>query len=285
MRPVLLFVVVAGASLSGKLTGEEPVPSPADVLQNKNSQEVDAERKRRGEFMKAQLDRYTIVAADRLESPLLLAEEPALRYSNPVRNFFSDGGLFLWLDGKRPLAAAVVSIRGKGQVFGEFTSLTAKPLECRREGAIVWSPRAGNVVGQSLSDAPPPSPSDKVRLRQMRDLARRFRAVKQASSNVELRLMTQPIYRFSAESDGIVDGALFAFVEATDPEFLLLIEGHRADAASPAEWLYSLARITSPPLEVELDGRQLWSASGYWSHARSPTDPYSEMPLGAYLPP
>ncbi len=283
MRLVLLFVVLAGASLSGKLRGEEPVPSPANALEDNNSQEADAQRKRRGEFMKAQLDRYTIAAADRLESPLSLTEEPALRYSNPVRNFFSDGGLFLWLDGKRPLAAAVISIRGKGQVFAEFTSLSARALECRREGANVWSPPAGNVVGQSLPDAPPPSPSDKVRLRQMRDLARRFRAVKQP--NVELRLMTQPIYRFSAESDGIVDGALFVFVEATDPEFLLLIEGHRADAASPAEWLYSLARITSPPLEVELDGRQLWSASGYWSHARSPTDPYSEMPLGAYLPP
>jgi hypothetical protein len=269
----------------GILGADEPAPTPVRALANEDNPEVEAERKCRGEFMKAQLDRYTVVAADHQDASLSLTDGPVLRYSNPVRNFFSDGGLFLWLDGKRPLAAAVVSIRGEGQVFGEFTSLTSRPLECRGEGAIIWSPRAGNVVGQSLADSPPPDASDKVRLRQMRDLARRFRAVKQAASGVELRLMTQPIYRFSAESDDIIDGAIFAFVEATDPEFLLLIEGHRANAATDAEWQYSLARMTSPPLEVELDGRRIWSAVGYWSHPRSPIDPYSEIPLGTYLPP
>jgi hypothetical protein len=285
MRQVLLFVLLAGVSLTAALLAEEPAAPPSDVAEVENGRGVEAERKRRGEFMKAQLDRWTVAVADGADSPLSLTEEPVLRYSNPVRNFFSDGGLFLWLDGKQPLAAAVVSIRGKGQVFGEFTALSGRPLECRRDGKVVWSPPVGNVVGQSLADAPPPGATEKVRLRQMRDLARRFRAVKQASPEVELRLMPQPIYRFSAEPDKIIDGAIFAFVEATDPEFLLVIEGHSADAALPAGWQYSLARMTSPPLNIELDGRRVWSANGYWSHPRSASDPYAEMPLGDYLSP
>ncbi|HVA48420.1 MAG TPA: hypothetical protein VNH11_18795 [Pirellulales bacterium] len=82
----------------------------------------------------------------------------------------------------------------------------------------------------------------------------------------------------------MLDGAVFAFVEATDPDFLLVIEAHRSDAASAAEWRYTLARMCSGPLEVELDGRRIWSAAGYWDNPRSLKDPYAEIPFGVYPP-
>src|SRR5215469_14671514 len=106
---------------------------------------AEAERKQRGDFMKADLGRYTATAGERTLTP---SEEPLLRYSNPVRNFFSDGGLFLWLDDKRPMAAAIVSIRGSGNVFHELTSLTSQPLEVRRDGNLIWSPRTASLADQ-----------------------------------------------------------------------------------------------------------------------------------------
>jgi hypothetical protein len=244
----------------------------------------ETESKRRVEFMKQELDHYSIAMADHREMPLSITPEAVLRYSNPVRTAFSDGAVFLWLNGDRPLAAAVLSIRNQGRVVREFTSLTKRPLECRRDGVLAWSPRSGNLVDQLLANVPPPDASQARRLRQMRDIARQFRVVKKTDSDVELRLMPQPIYRFADKRDGVIDGAVFAFVEATDPDFLLLVEGHDATAAVPAQWLYTLARMSSTPLEVELDGRQIWSAEGYWDHPRSLSDSYAEMPFGDYPP-
>lgn len=101
------------------------------------------------------------------------------------------------------------------------------------------------------------------------------------TDQTELRLMSQPIYRFAADKSGIIDGALFAFAEGTDPEALLLLEAVRGAGESLA-WRYTLARMTSRPIEVKVDDRSIWSAEGYWANPRSPSDPYVEIIRGLY---
>lgn len=285
MRQLLFLVALASAwSATVGVLADEPVGSAKKPASGAEDREADADRKRRGDFLKAELDRYTIVAVDRPEAPLKATAQPVLRYTNPVRTSFSDGAAYLWLDGERPLAAAILSIRDKGNVVREFVSFTERPLLCRRERQVAWTPKGGNLVEQSLSDAPPPDASDKRRLRQMRAIAARFRVIKKSSPDVDLRLLNQPVYRYAATSDGVIDGAVFALVEATDPDFLLVVEAHRADAASPAEWRYTLARMLSGPVIVEIDGKPLWSAGGYWDGPRSPSEPYVEIPFGVYQP-
>jgi hypothetical protein len=94
-------------------------------------------------------------------------------------------------------------------------------------------------------------------------------------------LLSQPIHRFAADKAGIVDGALFAFAEGTDPEALLLLEAVRGEGQSLA-WRYTLARLTSRPLEADLDEGRVWSAEGFWANPRSPSDPYVEIIRGSY---
>lgn len=54
----------------------------------------------------------------------------------------------------------------------------------------------------------------------MRALAREFKAsVDLEEGGTELRQLPQPLFRYESKSDG----AIFAFVLATDPEALLLI--------------------------------------------------------------
>lgn len=118
----------------------------------------------------------------------------------------------------------------------------------------------------------------------MGQLARRFRIVmKEAATNrpSELRMMSRRIYRFAAEKAGIIDGALFAFAEGTDPEALLLLEAARGVGDSP-RWQYTLVRMTSRPLEAELDDRPIWSARSYWDNPRDPSDPYIDIIRGTY---
>jgi hypothetical protein len=275
-------LIVWGALLLG-LAGARAAAHPApDNAPAPNDSET--AKKERLAFMLKEFATYTLSAPGAGERPLARREEPLLRYSNPVRNSFSDAAVFLWLEGVRPRAAASISIRGNGAVGREFSSLSAEPLECRGEAGERWTPKSAGLAEQDLPDAAAPDASDKLRLVQMRGLARRFRIVMKetdTTNQTELRLLSQPIHRFAADKAGIVDGALFAFAEGTDPEALLLLEAVRGEGQSLA-WRYTLARLTSRPLEADLDEGRVWSAEGFWANPRSPSDPYVEIIRGSY---
>jgi hypothetical protein len=70
--------------------------------------------------------------------------------------------------------------------------------------------------------------------------------------------LTTPIYRYSANAQGIVDGAMFAFVQGTNPEVLMLIE---ADATAPEAkvWRYGFARMSCFFLRVQEGGQLVWN--------------------------
>ncbi len=90
-------------------------------------------------------------------------------------------------------------------------------MSTRRSGRL----EALGSPGALVSGAAAPATTPAERLRQMRDLAREFHIVMETESGrSDLRLLTQPVYRYEAKTDG----ALFAFVLTTDPEAWLLIE-------------------------------------------------------------
>jgi hypothetical protein len=116
-----------------------------------------------------------------------------------------------------------------------------------------------------------------ARLRQMKDLARRFhcRLSGNIRENQELRLLPSPIYRYKTDIAHVFDGALFAYVQGTDPEVILMVEAHRQNGQ--AQWKYALTRRSCLALDADLDGRRIWSvpqgvgSSGdIWLHADVP---------------
>lgn len=244
------------------------------------------ERKARLEFIKAKAAEFELFADDDRDKPLKLHDEPLLRYSNPVSVSLSEGATFLWLDGTRPVAAAAWSIRTPGNAFREFASLTERPMSCQRKARVVWSPRTGGLLDQAFPGSPVPADTAARRLTQMRSLARQFVVESlRDDQSTELRLLTQPIYRFEDKSRAVVEGGLFSFSEATDPEMLLLLEARRVTDSKEHQWRFTLARMTSRVLRVRLSDKEVWSVPGYWKGPRSPNDPYVEAPEGAYSPP
>lgn len=261
-----------------------------------------AARKARLEFLQSRAVECELFRDSDRAAPLPMTKEPVLRYSNPVRGFnLSDGTTFLWTDGHRPLAVATWSLRGPGNVYREFTSLSGEPLACVREGREIWSPKTGGLLNQPLPDAPAPLASAPRRLAQMRNLAARFSAVVHMPPDetvvTELRLMAQPLWRFKEPDpqeksdsaprqkeagDDVLDGALFSLAEATDPEALLLLEARREKPQGPYEWRFTLARMTSVHLIVRLDGKECFSVPNFWRSPRSPAGPYLESADGKY---
>ena len=243
------------------------------------------ENQQRLEFMKAKLSEFQLEAEREPPLPLSLSTEPVLRWTNPLRFTESDGATFFWLLGSRPVAAATISIRDQGQVFREFALLGDEPLVARRQGAVVWSPRKNGVPFGPLIDSAPPAESPALRLTQMRALARRFHVGLIKGKRIEARLLSQPLLRYADPGAGILDGGVFGFVEATDPEVLLLLEVRRDDAHREGRWQFSVARMSSPPVEVQLEKEVLWTAPSYWKNPRSKADSYVEAFEGTYAPP
>jgi hypothetical protein len=134
---------------------------------------------------------------------------------------------------------------------------------------------AGVAVAQQPAAEAPAAEDDSLELfnAAARCCVRRFAAVvDQKQDSHELRLLPRPLYRYPAAGEASSDGALFAFVQATDPELLLLLEV-QATRAGPA-WHYGLARMTDLALDVKLDGRSAWKVDPWDWRKRHPSHMY-----------
>jgi len=187
--------------------------------------------------------------------PLSMEREPVLRWPNQTRDT-PDGATFIWtLDG-RPEVMADVWIRG-GVATHAFHSFSRGKLIAVHHGRTIWHPEKSGIEFTEFADAPRPDDSATKRLAQMKGLARRFTCrIAGRRDGEELRLLPRPLYRYQTKPGDLLDGALFAFVQGTDPEVMLVLEAvHRADRS---EWQYALTRDSGVGLEADLDGKRIW---------------------------
>jgi len=188
-----------------------------------------------------------------------------MRWPNNIRGS-TDGASVIWVADGRP--EAIGSIYPWQEKFvHEFESLSRGSLEAEFEERLVWKPETAGLEFREIPDAPPPSQSAPLRLRQMKALASQFSSTllgwRDDGSQVEkLRLILRPLYRYEIKRpDQILDGALFAYAVGTDPETLLVIEAVRR--ANQWRWEYAFVRQTSAGLEGRFRDQLVWTAQKY----------------------
>lgn len=194
------------------------------------------------------------------EQKATLRAEPLLRWSNPTAGSVH-GEVFLWTHQQRPVAIA--SIYRWYHPFKDCTfevvSTSSLPVVAREADKTLWEATGPSIVWKTLDAAPTPGKTASARLNQMRQLARKFSAQlvdKRAGGEAvtrELRLLNQPVYRYGSSAEGVIDGGLFALVEANDPEVWVLLEAVQSD--DKTLWQYALARMNADACEVRLDDR------------------------------
>ncbi|HUQ69159.1 MAG TPA: hypothetical protein VM165_06540 [Planctomycetaceae bacterium] len=206
---------------------------------------------------------------------LTLQPAPILQYTNPERGFQQHGAFYVWTLNGRPLCIGSIWSNIPADdpqhrwVANELHSLAAGPLRSRHEprtgkrGPVPqWVTEQPGVTWIEFPEAPRPAATAALRLVQMRRLAEQFTA---RISNVanekegELRLLPRPLYRYPADAAEVVDGGLFAFVQGTDPEVLLLLEA--SGGGNEARWRYAFARFTHTTAVVQRDGRTVWECA------------------------
>jgi hypothetical protein len=184
------------------------------------------------EFMKESAKSYTLVTGRDQKTVLRLQPDPVFRLGNQGDGMVLEGAIFLWADEVgRPGAAAqlfLIKITGppESEWRHEFTALSTDALTASQGDKPRWQPLVPGVRFQPILGAPKPADKPQQRLRQMRELAAEFRAEDNFWNRGwnALRLLPTPISHYGKTGGTPEDGALFAFVLATDPEIFLFIE-------------------------------------------------------------
>jgi hypothetical protein len=193
--------------------------------------------------------------------PMKLHLEPLLRWNNPVSGV-RDGAVFLWTVGGRPYAAAQVFQLKDGLWLHEFQSLAPERFQATMsDGSPVWSPARPGIAMKAEAELPVPAKTERLRLTQMRGIVREYAAIddfEDKKSRWELRLLSEPVFRYASADAGIIDGALFAFAHGTDPEVFVLVEARHKGQSM--EYQIGLAPMTAYAIEVSRKDKVVWSA-------------------------
>lgn len=190
----------------------------------------------------------------------VLHEPALLNFTNPERNQ-ERGSVFVWLHESRPVAVGQFFRfdNRKGRLTKHaFHSLSESPLVVSFDDAVRWSPKEPGVKWQDVPDAPTPAADHSRRMLQMRQLARRYRLTLTGKQNdtTELRLISRPLFEYEAASTGVLSGALFSYVVATDPEALLLLEAY--SVGKETRYRCGFARFHFQPIEAKDGDREVW---------------------------
>jgi len=211
-------------------------------------------------------------AVERIERPLLV-------YGDSARDN-ADGTLWAWGRKGRPLAVLETYYNTKsGGLRANAITLTGTRLVIAKTPAAsgtLWQPRSAQIQPVAFPDAPAPSDRLAVRLRQAKELAQRLSAHEfwdPDNTRSELRLLIQPVHRYSDPEAKIHDGAVFVLAHGTNPEVLVLIEA-LGDSREASRWHYSLARLGSAELHMEIDGKEVWRQGRTPGVVGQPSDPY-----------
>lgn len=198
-----------------------------------------------------------------VDQPAVLREQPILRWSNPEQGQVY-GNVFLWTQRGRPVVVGSLFkwFSPFTHMSNEFHSLSLGEISAKNDSREVWRPTQPGVAFAAIPDAPAVAATPAGRLTQMRQLARQFtaRSIDRKDVKSELRPLTQPVYRYEIEKDSadLLDGALFVFVQGTDPEVWLLLEAQKPDEQTIPQWKFAIARMNSIEFHVEHNGRQIW---------------------------
>lgn len=190
--------------------------------------------------------------------------DPLMHYNDPARGA-AKGSLWAWGTTGRPSAILEMEVNPSRpstvQWVHGVVSLSSGLIAASWDDGKAWEATQPGLIPCVLPDALAPAGSKPDRLRQMKDLARRFGVREDAGpvkGKIRLRLLPTPIHRYQDPSSGLQDGAIFVFAFGTNPEALLVLES-RTVGSSAHSYHYGFARVSGGALMADLDGHEVWT--------------------------
>jgi hypothetical protein len=216
--------------------------------------------------MRAVVDGFSMKANAGARGKVTRLPDPIYLFDDPARRF-NGGGIWAWEQSGRPVALMTLCLTAPGRGgdwLCEFTALAPGSITGHNAVGPFWFPPSPGAKSVAVPKAPKPADDAAKRLRQMKEIARRFKAHEFTSptqgtspERYELRVLPQPVHRYADPASGLVDGALFIIAYGLNPELALQIEARREGSGEPA-WVYGLSRISAAEVHVQIDGNDVW---------------------------
>lgn len=249
-----IVTVVGLPTLSRSISAE-------DQLVDKNAAKQKTEHLERMRKVAQSIHVFEVRDDKRVET--ILVDQPILAYRDDTRKQ-DDSTMWIWGNKGRPSAMLAVEYYPQFPIekrwLFEIASLSAGQIAAERGQDLHWQARKSGLNLQPLADADVPAGKATTRLAQMRQLRRRFTAHEREGTNgrIELQPLAAPLHRYQDPQQGIIDGAVFAFANGTNPEVLWIIEAHGKPGA-PSTWQFGLAQMTGAEVFVQLDNKEIWT--------------------------
>ncbi|MGE5192018.1 MAG: hypothetical protein ACM3U2_05905 [Deltaproteobacteria bacterium] len=211
--------------------------------------------------------------------PEKFSEKPIFRYTDPARQYVAAA---VWKLGDTGRPRAIVTTELHRQYFGrprivyEYLSLTGAAFSVTG-GDFGWRPEGTALEFKPVPDAPPPDETAPRRLRQMRAIVNRFTGEEVVDKErCQLRLLPQPIDRYTPASADRADGAIFIATFGTNPEAVLFIE------SDGKAWNYAVGRLSgAQTISLSIDRKTAWEGARVRYSASSPytaSNAHAEIP-------
>ena len=252
--PMCLLSTMLCAQVSAETAKESGPPMPAAV-----------ERKRQLEEFARDAAKYEMTLETSKPKRLELHAQPVLNW---------DGSAFVWLKDGRPEVIGAfwtrMNPRSGALEYGHaFHSLSESPIAAKFDSQLVWSPKEPGLQFKPVEGAEPADPESRPRSVQLRSLAREFSAIQWKGGRSQLRMLTQPVFRYEPTAGATKDGAIFAFTNTefgTDPDALLLLEAREFDGK--LRWEYAFARFHYVELSGNHRGKEVWRVNDTWNQRK-----------------
>ena len=254
----LTTVVILSILVAAPPEGASPAPGKPD--REKARKELVAK-------MAAEVTLGYEVTRGKEEIRLVLHKDPILRWSNPAAGSIY-GDVYIWTEAGRPevLASVYRWYHPYRSQTVEVHSLSTGEVAITSKQNKMWTPAAAGIELLPAAGAPVPAESAAQRLQQMRRLSAEFsvrlidtREEKQKGIERELRMLNQPVFRYESKNPELLDGAIFGFVEGTDPEAWLLLEARKKE--DRFIWQFAFARMNNDELHGYQNKAEVWTVA------------------------
>ena len=199
------------------------------------------------------------VSSDEEGFPEQFAAKPIFRYTDPARSYVA-AAVWKLSETGRPKAIITTELHrqfyGKPRIVYEYLSLTPTKFTATG-GDIRWAPEGTTLEFKPVPGTQAPDESPQRRLLQLRAIAKRFGGEELVGKEkCELRLLPQPIDRYTPSSADRADGAIFIAAFGTNPEAVLFIE------SDGQAWNYAAGRLAgASKISLTIDGTTAWEGA------------------------
>jgi hypothetical protein len=267
-RVSIFCLVVTAALVARRLVAAEDAPAKTTGVETpraKAKEETD-----KSESLAVMLGQAKHMLVQIGETPASfrpeLREHPLIHYSDRVRRL-PESTLWVWEQRDLPVLFCKIERVTSGEGGAAMWQYCCVPATTEKVDVtwgrnFRWRARESSFHWSPLADAPQPRDQPRVRLTQLKAIAREFSGrteQTQAKSQQEMRLLSNPLHQYAAPEKNVVDGAVFGLTSnGTNPDVLLLIEA-LGTPEEKSHWRYAVIGMTGDAAEVAHQGKKVWS--------------------------